>query len=211
MLVGYARVSSTEQNLARQIEQLQKVSCQKIFQEKMSGKDANRPELQKMLNYIRDDDEVVVVSLDRLGRNNDDISHILEKIKNKGATIRILNLPSFQDVKDRNLRTFLTNLVLEIQKYIAEQERKTILERQKQGIKLAKQRGAYQGGVVQYSADSKNPQRRLVYNTVIDLLKRKANGEPITIRYIADQVGVTRNTIYRIKKEFEDQNHGSNK
>lgn len=200
MKIGYARVSTTDQNLDRQLEQLQKADCKKIFQEKISGKNTNRPQLQAMLDFIREDDEVVVISMDRLGRNSRDISNIIEQIKQKGATINILNLPSFEGIKDRNLKNLLTNLVLEIQKYTAEQERKTILERQKQGIKLAKERGVYKGGVIQYSKDSKDPKRRLIYNTVVKMLERKENGEPITIKQIADQVGITRNTVYRIKK-----------
>ena len=202
MKIGYARVSTTDQNLDRQLEQLQKADCKKIFQEKISGKNTNRPQLQAMLDFIREDDEVVVISMDRLGRNSRDISNIIEQIKQKGATINILDLPSFEGVKDRNLKNLLTNLVLEIQKYTAEQERKTILERQKQGIKLAKERGIYKGGVVQYSKDSKDPQKRLIYNTVVELLKRKENGEPIAIKQIADKVGITRNTVYRIKNEL---------
>lgn len=203
MKIGYARVSTTDQNLDRQLEQLQKADCKKIFQEKISGKNTNRPQLQAMLDFIREDDEVVVISMDRLGRNSRDISNIIEQIKQKGATINILDLPSFEGIKDRNLKNLLTNLVLEIQKYTAEQERKTILERQKQGIKLAKERGVYKGGVVLYSKDSKDPKRRLIYNTVVELLRRKENGEPITIKQIADQVGITRNTVYRIKKDYE--------
>ena len=203
MKIGYARVSTTDQNLDRQLEQLQKADCKKIFQEKISGKNTNRPQLQAMLDFIREDDEVVVISMDRLGRNSRDISNIIEQIKQKGATINILDLPSFEGIKDRNLKNLLTNLVLEIQKYTAEQERKTILERQKQGIKLAKERGVYKGGVVQYSKDSKDPQKRLIYNTVVELLKRKENGEPIAIKQIANQVGITRNTVYRIKSEVE--------
>ena len=199
MKVGYARVSTTDQNLDRQLDQLHQANCKKIFQEKISGKDTNRPQLQAMLDFIREDDEVVVISMDRLGRNSRDISNIIEQIKHKGATINILNLPSFEGIKDRNLKNLLTNLVLEIQKYTAEQERKTLLERQQQGIKLAKERGPYK----EYSKDSKNPQRRLIYNTVVSMLKRKADGEPITIKQIADETGITRNTVYRIKKEFE--------
>ncbi|MDM8278882.1 recombinase family protein [Ligilactobacillus aviarius] len=202
MKIGYARVSTTDQNLDRQLEQLKKVDCKKIFQEKISGKNTNRPQLQALLDFIREDDEVVVISMDRLGRNSRDISNIIEQIKQKGATINILDLPSFEGIKDHNLKNLLTNLVLEIQKYTAEQERKTILERQKQGIKLAKERGVYKGGVVQYSKDSKDPKKRLIYNTVVKMLRRKANGESITIKQIADQVGITRNTVYRIKNEL---------
>lgn len=202
MKIGYARVSTTDQNLDRQLEQLQKADCKKIFQEKISGKNTKRPQLQAMLDFIREDDEVVVISMDRLGRNSRDISNIIEQIKQKGATINILDLPSFEGIKDRNLKNLLTNLVLEIQKYTAEQERKTILERQKQGIKLAKEKGIYKGGVIQYSKDSKDPKRRLIYNTVVKMLERKENGEPITIKQIADEVGITRNTVYRIKKDL---------
>ena len=205
MKIGYARVSTTDQNLDRQLEQLKKADCKKIFQEKISGKNTNRPQLQTVLDFIREDDEVVVISMDRLGRNSRDISNIIEQIKQKGATINILDLPSFEGIKDRNLKNLLTNLVLEIQKYTAEQERKTILERQKQGIKLAKERGVYKGGVVQYSKDSKDPKRRLIYNTVVKMLRRKANGEPITIKQIANQVGITRNTVYRIKNEIKNK------
>ncbi|CAM4052828.1 recombinase family protein [Catellicoccus marimammalium] len=204
MKIGYARVSTREQNLDRQLDQLEKAGCKKIFQEKLSGKNMDRPALQNLLSFIREDDEVIVVSLDRLGRSSQDITAILEKIKQKGATINILNLPSFEGITDPNLKNLLTNLVLEIQKYISEQERQTLLERQKEGIRLAKERGAYKGGVVQYSKDSKNPQRRLIYETVVDMLERKRNGEPITIQQIANHVGITRSTVYRIKKEIEE-------
>lgn len=205
MKIGYARVSTREQNLDRQLDQLKKAGCKKIFQEKLSGKNMDRPALQNLLSFIREDDEVIVISLDRLGRSSQDITKILEKIKQKEATINILNLPSFEGITDPNLKNLLTNLVLEIQKYISEQERQTLLERQKEGIRLAKERGAYKGGVVQYSKDSKNPQRRLIYETVVDMLERKRNGEPITIQQIANRVGITRSTVYRIKKEIENK------
>lgn len=204
MKIGYARVSTIDQNLDRQIKKLESSGCKKIFSEKLSGKNIDRPALKELLEFIREEDEVVVLSLDRLGRNSQDISFILERIKQKRATINVLNLPSFEGVQDPNLKNLLTNLVLEIQKYISEQERKTLLERQKQGIKLAKERGAYKGGVVQYSKNSKNPQRRLVYETVVDMLKRKEDGEAITIKQIADKVGITRNTVYRIKRENKE-------
>lgn len=210
MKIGYARVSTREQNLDRQLDQLEKAGCKKIFQEKLSGKNMDRPALQNLLSFIREDDEVIVVSLDRLGRSSQDITAILEKIKQKGATINILNLPSFEGITDPNLKNLLTNLVLEIQKYISEQERQTLLERQKEGIRLAKERGAYKGGVVQYSKDSKNPQRRLIYETVVDMLERKRNGEPITIQQIANRVGITRSTVYRIKKEIENNDNKNN-
>ena len=90
MKVGYARVSTTDQNLDRQLEQLHQVDCKKTFQEKISGKDANRPQLQAMLNFIREDDEVVVISMDCLGRNSRDISNIIEQIKLKEQPLTFL-------------------------------------------------------------------------------------------------------------------------
>lgn len=93
--IGYARVSTRDQNLARQIEQLHDASVNKIFQEKLSGKNADRPQLKAMLDYIRDDDEVVVLSLDRLGRNSHDLTDIIETIRHRGAQLNVLNLPSF--------------------------------------------------------------------------------------------------------------------
>lgn len=81
MKVGYARVSTRDQNLARQIEQLHAAGVKRIFAEKKSGKDTNRPQLNALLQYIHDDDEVVVVSLERLGRNSEDLTTIIEKIK----------------------------------------------------------------------------------------------------------------------------------
>ena len=131
------------------------------------------------------------------------LPYLLEQIKSKGATINSLNLPSFEGIKNRNLKNLLTNLVLEIQKYTAEQERKTILERQRQDIQLVKEKGIYKGGVIQYSKDIKDPKRRSIYHTVVEMLKRKENGEPITITEIADKVDITRNTVYRIKNNYE--------
>lgn len=89
--IGYARVSTRDQNLARQIEQLKSAGVAKIFQEKISGKDKERPQLDAMLRYIREDDEVIIVSLDRLGRNSSDLTSLIEEIRSKGATLNILN------------------------------------------------------------------------------------------------------------------------
>ncbi|MDF7683778.1 recombinase family protein [Lactobacillus sp. ESL0679] len=199
MKIGYARVSTQEQNLARQLEALKKNGVKKIFEEKISGKNLDRPELQKMLDYIHEEDEVVVLSLDRLGRNSADLTNIIEEIKRKGAVLNILSLPSFAGVTDTNLKNLLTNLVLEIYKYTAEEERRKIKERQKQGIALAKKRGAYKGGKRLYAPDSPNPQKRLVYNEVVKMLKQK-----IPISRIARTVGISRMQVYRIRDYARD-------
>ena len=106
--IGYARVSSKEQHLDRQLAALKGVD--KLFTDKLSGANTNRPELQKMLAYIREGDIVLVTELDRLGRNNQDLTKIMNTIQNKGATLDVLNLPSMTGIADPNLRQLMTNL-----------------------------------------------------------------------------------------------------
>ena len=149
--IGYARVSSKEQHLDRQLAALKDVD--KLFTDKLSGANTNRPELQKMLAYIREGDIVLVTELDRLGRNNQDLTKIMNTIQNKGATLDVLNLPSMTGIADPNLRQLMTNLIIELYKYQAESERKRIIERQQQGIALAKRQGKYHGRKPQYAKD----------------------------------------------------------
>ncbi|WP_432226033.1 recombinase family protein [Limosilactobacillus fermentum] len=149
--IGYARVSSKEQHLDRQLAALKDVD--KLFTDKLSGANTKRPELQKMLAYIREGDIVMVTELDRLGRNNRDLTKIMNTIQNKGATLDVLNLPSMTGIADPNLRQLMTNLIIELYKYQAESERKRIIERQQQGIALAKQQGKYHGRKPQYTQD----------------------------------------------------------
>ena len=115
--IGYARVSSKEQHLDRQLAALKDVD--KLFTDKLSGANTNRPELQKMLAYIREGDIVMVTELDRLGRNNHDLTKIMNSIQNKGATLDVLNLPSMTGIADPNLRQLMTNLIIELYKYQA--------------------------------------------------------------------------------------------
>lgn len=142
--IGYARVSSTDQNLDRQLEALEE-SCKKIFSDKLSGKNTNRPALQEMLDFIREGDIVVVTELDRLGRSSKELTELMNQIQQKKATLEVLNLPTLKGIEDDNLRTLINNLIIEIYKYQAESERKRILERQKQGITIAKREGKYKG------------------------------------------------------------------
>ena len=147
--IGYARVSSSEQSLERQLKALE--SCSKVFQEKVSGKSLKRSELASMVDYLRDQDVVVITELDRLGRNNKELTEIMETIRKKGATLEILSFPTFSGIEDTNLRELLTNLILEIYKYQAESERTRIKERQRQGIQLAKEQGRYKGRQPKFS------------------------------------------------------------
>lgn len=152
--IGYARVSSTGQNLARQEELLEKAGATKIFKEKRSGaKIENRPKLIEMLDYIREKDTIMITELDRLGRSENDLTYIINTINEKGANLEILSLPSTQ-IADPALNKLVNNLILEIYKYIAQQEREKIRERQRQGIALAKKQGKYTGRKKKYTKDS---------------------------------------------------------
>lgn len=193
MKIGYARVSTVDQNLVRQIVRLKEEQVDLIYKEKLSGKDMERPQLKRLLKRLTSEDEVYVVSLDRLGRNSDDITRIINQITIKGAFLNVLDLPTFEGIKDHNLKRLLTNLILEIKKYDAEQERKMIRERQRQGIEQAKLTGKYKGKRIQYSADSPKKKNREIYFKTIEMLK---NGIPKT--KIANRLGISKQTVYNI-------------
>lgn len=152
--IGYARVSSLDQNIDRQIQVLEKQTT-KIFTDKESGTSRKRQGLKELLDYIRTDDIVVVTELDRLSRNNEHLTEIMGIIQSKGATLEVLNFPSLLGIKDDNLRKLLNNLILEIIKYQAQAERDRIRERQRQGIELAKKRGRYKGRKPLFRRDDK--------------------------------------------------------
>ena len=149
--IGYARISTSDQNMARQLEQLNQVD--KLFQEAISGANKDRPQLQAMLAYIREGDIVVVTELERLGRNNKELTEVMNDIQAKGATLEVLNLPTLRGIEDDNLRRLLNNLILELYKYQAQAERERIKERQRQGIAIAKTRGKYKGRKAIFSED----------------------------------------------------------
>ncbi len=187
--IGYARVSSKEQHLDRQLAALKDVD--KLFTDKLSGANTKRPELQKMLAYIREGDIVMVTELDRLGRNNQDLTKIMNTIQNKGATLDVLNLPSMTGIADPNLRQLMTNLIIELYKYQAESERKRIIERQQQGIALAKQQGKYHGRKPQYSKDDPRLQHAF---------KLYQNG--MSDADVARNTGIKRTTFIRYRVKY---------
>lgn len=149
--IGYVRISTRDQNLDRQLEQLKHVD--KLFQEAGSGANLDRPQLQAMLDYIREGDIVVVTELERLGRNNKELTEVMNDIQAKGATLEVLNLPTLRGIEDDNLRRLLNNLILELYKYQAQAERERIKERQRQGIAIAKSQGKYKGRKAIFSDD----------------------------------------------------------
>lgn len=199
MKVGYARVSTTDQNLDRQIEALEQAGAEKIFQEKLSGKSmTERLELQKALQFLREKDTLIVESLDRLGRNYDDIVQTVQKLDQKEIGLIVLNLPILnQEMGDPNLQKLIRNMIVQLLSWTAQNEREEIKRKQRQGIEIAKRKGHYKGRPVKYSAEAKNPRDRMTYHVIVDKLKQK---EPI--KKIAEDTGVTRDTVYRIKKEL---------
>lgn len=143
---GYARVSAKDQNLARQIESFVNfgIPCENIFAEKQSGKDFCRTEYLKLTAILQKDDLLVIHSLDRLGRNYDRIIAEWRRItKEIGADILVLDMPIL-DTRSRSdtlLGKFVSDLVLQILSFVAENERSNIRTRQAEGIRLARERG----------------------------------------------------------------------
>lgn len=204
MKIGYIRVSTKDQNLARQHEQMLELEVDKVFEEKVSGKNIkDRPQFTKALAYARQGDTFVVTSLDRLGRNYEDIKSVVQQLKDKGVRLEVLDA-SFLNFNTGNdlLDTAMTDMFLSLLSYIAQNERDKIRERQAQGIELAKARGVYKGGQAVYSATSSNPQKRVIYELIIQKYQAK-----VPVRQIAKETGVARNTVYRIIKPLQEVNN----
>ncbi|WP_195918816.1 recombinase family protein [Lactococcus lactis] len=189
LIFGYARVSSKEQNLDRQLEALDYVS--RVFSDKVRGQSTERPQLKAMLEYIREGDIVVVTELDRLGRNNSDLTTIMNEIQQKGATLEVLNLPSMNGITDENLRRLINNLVIELYKYQAEAERKKIKDRQQQGIKIAKDKGKFQGGKRKFQEN--DPRLNLAFELYL---------KGHTDKEVEEQTGINRRTFRRYRQRY---------
>lgn len=141
MKVAYVRVSTVEQNEARQVEALEKYGIERWYTEKVSGKDTNRPQLQAMLDYVREGDTVYIHDFSRLARSTKDLLTITDTLKEKGVA-----LVSNKDNLDSNTPT--GKLMLTMIAAINQFERENLLERQREGIAIAKEQGKYRGGQV---------------------------------------------------------------
>ena len=147
MRVAYVRVSTVEQNEARQLEALKKYDIEKWYTEKVSGKDTNRPKLQEMLDFVREGDTVYIHDFSRLARSTKDLLEILEELKAKGV-----DLVSNKENLDTSSPT--GKLMLTVIAAINEFERQNLLERQKEGIEIAKKEGKFKGGQVKQIDDA---------------------------------------------------------
>ncbi|TNH96542.1 recombinase family protein [Aeromonas sobria] len=179
-LVGYARVSTVGQSLDTQLQAL--AECSTIFQEKVSGARDDRPQLALLLNSVRKGDVVLVTKLDRLARNTRHLLEISEYLQSKQVALRILNLGI-------NTSTPTGKLMLTMIGAIATFERELMLERQAEGIELAKQRGVYKG---------RKPTAMAKGNEVLALLARG-----LSKAETARQAGISVSSVQRILKATE--------
>lgn len=200
-LVFYARVSSKGQNLARQLARANEVKADKIFTDKQSGKDINRPGLEQMFDYIREDDIVEVVSLDRLSRDYNDIQHLVQRLKDKKVKLIVDDLPQ-TNTGNELVDQFMLDMMVNLMGFVAQNERTKILERQRQGIAEAKRKGVYKGRPKKYASQSKNREGRLVYEKVYDAI---TSGNYKSKAQLAREVGLSRQQLYRIINQINDQ------
>jgi DNA invertase Pin-like site-specific DNA recombinase len=175
--IGYVRVSSFDQNPERQLDQVQ---VDRIFTDKASGKDTRRPELDRLLTFVRDGDTVVVHSMDRLARNLDDLRSLVQQLAQRGVRVEFVK----ESLTFTGEDSPMANLMLSVMGAFAEFERALIRERQKEGIALAKQRGVYRG-----RKNSLTPEQ------VAEMKQRAVGGEPKAS--LAREFGVSRETIYQ--------------
>lgn len=138
MNVAYIRVSSVDQNEARQLEALKGYGIEKYYIEKISGKDLNRPKLQEMLEYVREGDTIYIMDFSRISRSVKDLLDLLDRLEAKG--VRLVSIKEALDTKTPTGRLMLTMIGA-----INEFERANIRERQAEGIAIAKEEGKYKG------------------------------------------------------------------
>lgn len=193
-LIFYARVSSKDQNLERQLYRAKQVKADKVFLDKKSGKNTERPGLKEMLNYIREGDTLEVVSLDRLSRNYTDIKKLVQIVKEKKVKLLIDDLPVTHTGNDL-VDNFLLDMMISLMGFVAENERQKIRERQRQGIERAKQNGKYRGRTKKYSLHSNDREGRLVYQGIIN--DYQTNNYETKVQ-LAKKYGISRQQLYRI-------------
>lgn len=187
--IAYVRVSTAEQNETRQKEALKKYDIDKWFIEKASGKDTNRPRLQEMLKYIREDDTVYVEEFSRLGRSTADLLNTVQQIEDVGA--KFVSLKENFDTKTPTGKLQMTMMAA-----IAEFERSMILERQREGIAIAKREGKYKG-------------RKAVSVPNIGTYYDKYMRRKGTKVSIAHELGISRTTLDKLFREYERSSDGN--
>lgn len=188
--VGYIRVSSLDQNTERQLDGL---AIDRLYTDKASGKDAERPQLQQAIDYVRAGDTLVCHSMDRLARNLDDLRRIVRQLTDKGVAVRFIKENLTFTGEDNPMAT----LMLSVMGAFAEFERSLIRERQREGIALAKQNGVYKGRKKSLSPDQ---------IAVLQEKDRQNHGKNRTA--LAREFGISRETLYQYLRST-DSSHVS--
>lgn len=174
--IGYIRVSSFDQNPDRQLEN---IPVDRVFTDKASGKDTARLQLQALLSFVRDGDAVIVHSMDRLARNLDDLRGIVQSLTRRGVRIEFVK----EAITFTGDDSPMAQLMLSVMGAFAEFERALLRERQREGIALAKQRGAYRG------------RRKMLSDEQIILLRQQVQAGKKKAR-LAREFGISRQTLY---------------
>jgi DNA invertase Pin-like site-specific DNA recombinase len=180
--IGYIRVSTFDQNPERQLDA---VTLDRTFIDKASGKDTKRPELEALMKFTRTGDTVVVHSMDRLARNLDDLRRIVQVLTHRGVCIEFVK----EHLSFTGEDSPMANLMLSVMGAFAEFERALIRERQREGITLAKQRGAYRGR-----------KKSLSDLKISELLQRVERGDKKA--QVARDLGISRETLYQYLREL---------
>ncbi|NLT10717.1 MAG: recombinase family protein [Ruminococcus sp.] len=184
--IGYARVSTIEQNEARQLESFASYAekIRKVFIDKVSGKDTNRPQLKALLEYVREGDIVVVSDFSRLARSTRDMLQIVQELTEKG--VGLISLKENVDTDTPQGRFMLTVFAA-----LAELERETIIQRQREGIEIAKQQHKYKGRKpIPFDEDKLKVE-----------CKKWRNGEQTAVATM-NKLGIKRNRFYQIVKKY---------
>lgn len=194
MVYAYIRVSTKHQNIDRQYEEIKALNIddKHIYIDKESGKDFDRTKYQKLIKKLKKDDLLIIKSIDRLGRNYHMILEEWSRItKTIGADIKVLDMPLLDTrIEGKNLvGKFISDIVLQVLSFVAENERTNIRQRQAEGIRIAKEKGVKFG----------RPKAILPLNTN-DILNKYINKELTNIE-AAKLIGISRGTFFRLVKE----------
>ena len=181
MKIGYARVSTHDQNLSLQLDALKLEGCEKIFKEKASGAKAERKELTKLMEHVRSGDVVVIWKLDRLGRSLRNLVELVSQLMDKGVGLKSLNDPI-------DTSTSQGRLIFNIFASLAEFERDVIQERTKAGLKAARARGRVGGRPPGLSKDAE---------TTAIAAESLYKSQQMSVREICDKLKITKPTLYK--------------
>lgn len=191
MIYGYVRVSTREQNEARQVDAMKEFGVDRIYMDKQSGKDFNRPQYMEMVDELNDNDVLVLHSIDRLGRNYDEILEQWRVItKEKRAQVVVLDMPLLDTRQGRDLTgTLIADIVLQLLSYVAQKEREFIRKRQAEGIAAKKARGDWD--------DYGRPRKEI--ENLAEYREKVASGE-MTVTAVCKELGICRSTWYNLCK-----------